>query len=119
MEEETHFSDQELLEAADGEVSASQAARIDRHLSRCWTCRARKQELENAMASFVHVYHEEYDGEIPPADGPRAMLRAQMSQLAHKPASSWRLHAMAARGEPEPSRPSLCAGWPSRSLRGS
>src|SRR5690242_20131530 len=48
-----HLSDQELLLAADGELSAQDTARIDSHLAACWTCRTRKHELEMAVAGFI------------------------------------------------------------------
>ena len=91
MNDETHLSDQELLEAADGEVNAVEASRIARHLEQCWSCRARQKELENAVVSFVRAYEEEFDGQVPPPDAPRALLRARMSQLAVTPASPWQL----------------------------
>jgi|ERR1700722_636103 hypothetical protein len=72
-----HISDQELMLALDGELPAQDAARVNAHLAECWTCRARRQEMENAIADFVRMPKPP----LPPADGPRALLKAQIAQL--------------------------------------
>lgn len=77
-----HLSDQELLLAADGELSTRAAGRVHSHLAACWSCRTRQQELERAIGEFVHEYGRHLDAQIPSADGPRALLKAQLAQLA-------------------------------------
>jgi len=79
---ESHLSDEQLLQFLDGESSARQAKRIQSHLSECWTCRSRQRELENAIAEFVRAYQQEQDAEMPPIAGPRAILKARLSQAA-------------------------------------
>src|SRR5271165_2152892 len=79
--EETHPTDQELLLAADGELSALRAARVAGHLTQCWPCRARKQELEEAVVDFVGLQRGQLDPRLPPAAGPRALLKAQLAEL--------------------------------------
>ena len=79
--EDCHLSDQELLLAADGELSARDTARVDSHLAACWTCRTRKHELETAVDDFIRRYRRTLDSRIPLADGPRALLKAQIAQL--------------------------------------
>lgn len=76
-----HLSDQELLLAADGELSPREAERIESHLVTCWTCRARKQELEAVIADFVGFQHTSFAAQVPASEGPRALLRAQLNQL--------------------------------------
>ena len=83
-----HISGQELLRAIDGELSAREAARIDAHLVACWTCRTRKQEIEGAITDFVRVRERNF--ELPPPDGPRAMLKARIAELAEKRPPIWR-----------------------------
>ena len=68
--------------ALDGELPAGEAERVQSHLVACWACRARKQELEAAIADFVSVQRSNMAEQIPPPDGPRALLRAQLNQLA-------------------------------------
>ncbi len=87
--EDHHLSDQELLLAADGELSARGAGRVQSHLAACWSCRARKQEMERAIGEFVRGHGQALDARIPPSDGPRALLKAQIAQLAATQATSW------------------------------
>lgn len=82
MLEEPHLSDQELLLAADGELSARDSDRVESHLAACWTCRVRKQEMENAIGDFVRVQRENIELQIPSPDGPRALLRARLGQVS-------------------------------------
>jgi hypothetical protein len=80
--DEIHLSDETLLLAADGELLPRDAARVTSHLQACWTCRARKQEIEAAVGEFVRIYRRTLDENIPSSDGPRALLRAQMAELS-------------------------------------
>ncbi|HLH03802.1 MAG TPA: hypothetical protein VKX25_13610 [Bryobacteraceae bacterium] len=94
---ESHLSDSQLVSAIDGELSQKDNILAQAHLAACWSCRARRQELESAIADFVRVHRERLDGTIPPEDGPRALLKARMAQLesAHgtrSPRLSW-LHS--------------------------
>ncbi len=80
--EDNHLTDEDLLLAADGELPARASARVQTHLAACWTCRARKQELEGAVGEFVRAYRHDLDDRCPSGDGPRALLKAQMGLLA-------------------------------------
>lgn len=87
--EESHLSDQELLLAVDGELSSRDRGRIESHLAACWTCRTRQQELEGAIGEFVRVHRRTFDRQIPSADGPRALLKAQIAQLTETQRIPW------------------------------
>jgi hypothetical protein len=87
--EDNHLSDQELLLAADGELSARATSRVQSHLEACWVCRTRQQELQRAIGEFVREYGRNPDVQIPPADGPRALLKAQLAVLAGAQRTSW------------------------------
>jgi hypothetical protein len=91
----THISDRDLLLAADGELEAVQAAEVRAHLEACWTCRARMKDLEDTIAGFIHAHHRSLDGQLPPAGGPRSLLRARMAQIAASapPRTRWRRSA--------------------------
>jgi anti-sigma factor RsiW len=91
LSDEPHLSRETLLMAIDGELAAREAARVEAHLTACWACRVRKQELEEAIAGFVHFEQQELDLRIPPAEGPRALLRARIRELAEAPhtAAGW------------------------------
>lgn len=82
LSEESHLSDEELLLAIDGELTARDTARAESHLVSCWRCRSRKQQLESAIGEFVQAHRNTVDAQVPSADGPRALLKAQLAQLA-------------------------------------
>jgi len=82
LRKDNHLTDQELLLAADGELSTRAAERVESHLAACWSCRTRKQQLDRAIGEFVREYGRNLDPQLPPADGPRALLKAQLAQLA-------------------------------------
>jgi hypothetical protein len=47
-------------------------------------------EIEGTIAGFVRAHRETHDSQLPSADGPRALLRAELAKLAHQPAAhSW------------------------------
>jgi hypothetical protein len=75
-----HLSDEELLRTLDGEASHAEA-----HLAECWTCRARKQELEHTIAEFVRLPKPA----LPTAEGPRALLKARLAQLREHRDTGW------------------------------
>jgi hypothetical protein len=88
---DTHLSDQELLLAADGELPTRRAAQVHAHLAACWDCRARIAEIEGTIADFARGHRQSLDPELPPIAGPRALLRAQLAELAsQRQGSSWR-----------------------------
>jgi hypothetical protein len=82
MRDDLHPSDQELLLAADGELSRREAGRVQAHLSSCWHCRTRMHEIETAIAEFTHAY-ETADEPLSPIDGPRALLKARLGEVSN------------------------------------
>jgi anti-sigma factor RsiW len=85
--EDLHPSDQELIQAADGELSAHRAVQIQTHLAACWNCRARKAAIEGTIVDFMQAWRGSLDPQLPSIEGPRALLRAQLSELASRPAT--------------------------------
>lgn len=73
--------------ALDGELSARQLARAESHLASCWACRTRQQDLEGTIGDFIRLHRSGFVDQIPPADGPRALLRAQLQQQSD---GNWR-----------------------------
>ncbi len=91
LNKDLHLSDQELLHAADGELSARRAGQVRAHLAACWDCRARMAEIEGTIADFARAHRQTLDPQLPPIRAPRALLRAQLAELATRPKiSSWR-----------------------------
>ena len=85
--EDAHLSDQQLLLDIEKELSAHDLKLVRVHLDTCWKCRTRRQELETAIADFVRSHQQEFDSRLPPASGPRALLKAQLAQLSVSPRS--------------------------------
>jgi hypothetical protein len=86
---DTHPSDQDLILAGDGELSPRRTDRLRKHLAGCWECRVRAQELETAISEFVHLHRRGLDPLLPPAAGRRALLKAQLNELASSHPASW------------------------------
>jgi hypothetical protein len=80
--QEIHVSDQELLLLEDGELPPGRCAEIRSHLEACWSCRTRVKEIENTISDFVHVHRSEFDPQLPPIAGPRALLKARLVESA-------------------------------------
>lgn len=85
LSHESHLSDQELVLAADGELSPARAERVAAHLQECWACRAHKQEFEEAIADFVRLHRGNLDPLLPQPAGPRALLKARLAEMAAAP----------------------------------
>jgi hypothetical protein len=77
-----HLTDEELLQSADGELSAKAASRVQSHMAECWSCRSRMRTIEESVAEFTRAHHESLDPRVPPPEGPRALLSFQMSKLS-------------------------------------
>jgi len=89
MKYDEHLPDQQLLLDVEGELSPRDEKRVRAHLAGCWKCRARRQELENAITGFVRVYQRESETKLPPVAGPRALLKAQLAQLSATAANGY------------------------------
>lgn len=91
LNEDRHMSDQEILQAADGELSSRRTAQVQAHLAACWNCRARMAEIEGTIADFTRAHRETLDLQLPPVAGPRSLLKAQLAQLAsEREVGHWR-----------------------------
>jgi hypothetical protein len=88
-EHESHISDRELVMAMDGELAKHDIKRVETHLESCWTCRSRRQELERAIADFVHLHRIRPELQRPPSPGPRALLKARLAELAQARPAPW------------------------------
>jgi len=84
-----HISDEDIVRSADGELSLQRAAEVDAHLQACWDCRARKEDIQSTITGLVRAHHAEFDGQLPPAAGPRALLRARLAQLGSEKRVEW------------------------------
>jgi hypothetical protein len=71
-----HISEQELVLAANGELSPARAVAVSRHVESCSQCCARLSAFEAALGEYLDAYHEELDARVP--DG--APARRNLSQ---------------------------------------
>lgn len=85
--------------AADGELPAVRAGQVAAHLTECWTCRARKAEIEESVGDFVRAYRANLDPLLPNPAGPRALLKAQLAErgLASRGFEQWWLQPVTLR----------------------
>ena len=93
LSQKSHLSDQDLVLAVDGELPPARADQVAEHLLECWPCRARKQEIEEAIADFVRLHRGSLDPLLPSPAGPRALLKAQIAEMASAPqpwSTRWR-----------------------------
>jgi hypothetical protein len=87
---DSHPSDEQLLLEVEGELSGNDQEALRSHLDACWTCRARRREIENSIADFIRVHQRELNAPLPPVAGPRALLKAKLAELsATPPRSGW------------------------------
>jgi hypothetical protein len=82
MHHDSHPSNDELLLAADGELSSRRCARVRAHLTSCWHCRTRMAEIEATIADFTLAYEASH-ASIPPIAGPRAQLKARLDEISN------------------------------------
>jgi hypothetical protein len=87
-----HLSDEELVLAADGELTPGRAVKMREHLAACPSCRARMDGIERVGAELSR-----FDPALPSVAGARASLRARLAELAAEPdRNAWRRMAFAA-----------------------
>jgi len=83
--ENSHLSDQQILLELEGEVDERQQTAIRAHLDACWQCRARRQEMEAAIAEFIRVHQRSQDTAVPPVAASLARLRARLAEASAAP----------------------------------
>jgi hypothetical protein len=78
-----HLCDDQLLLHASGELQDFSAELFSAHFESCPQCRARLRELESALGELAQAHSIALDSALPSADGPRALLKAQLAGLSH------------------------------------
>jgi hypothetical protein len=87
----THLSDDTLSRVVSGELPSARSRRAKRHLSKCWKCRSRHEELERAAMGFVELHKQIATPNPPEAPEWREMFLARLDQAASEiaPAPWW------------------------------
>jgi hypothetical protein len=78
----THLSDEQLVRLTDGEVHGREEARLREHLAACWSCRLRMREFDDAITEVAKVHRDSAGTQLPSPEGPRALLKARLRELA-------------------------------------
>jgi hypothetical protein len=77
-----HLRDDQLLLHASGELHESSAELLSAHFASCLQCKARLQELENALDKVTRAHRIALSTDLPSVAGPRALLKAQLARLS-------------------------------------
>src|SRR5215472_16571271 len=81
-----HLSDEDLVLAADGELSGRRKTEVSTHLESCPACRDRMFSRRTTIGDFVRARNHHLNAQLPPAAGPRAVFRSRLAELAREPA---------------------------------
>src|SRR6266446_10312799 len=86
----THLSDETLSDLVSGVLAGRKLRRAQVHLSKCWKCRSRHEQLERAAMEFVELHKQIITPNPPEASQWREMFLARLEQAAAEaPPSSW------------------------------
>src|SRR6266699_961123 len=86
----THLSDETLSDLVSGELAGGKLRRAQFHLSKCWKCRSRYEQLERAAMGFVELHKQIITPKPPEASRWREMFLARLDKAAAEvPSSSW------------------------------
>jgi anti-sigma factor RsiW len=55
-----HPDEDQLLLALERELPPDDAARVEKHLGNCWSCRARYEEMQRGILAFVEYREKRY-----------------------------------------------------------
>ena len=84
-----HSGEDVLLSLLDGELTMTQTRRVQKHLERCWTCRARRDELQNAISRFVGYRREIIAPFMPPPARDRERFLAKLDDVIAANKQPW------------------------------
>jgi hypothetical protein len=87
-----HCGEDVLLSLLDGELSIMQARRVQKHLERCWTCRARRDQLEKTIRRFVGYRTRLVRPHMPPPPNKRERFIASLNELIESRKQPWWSH---------------------------
>lgn len=89
-----HVSDEELIQASEGELAPARAREVELHLDGCARCRGRRQQLEQVLTGYIEARRAALDPLIPAGAGAEARLRAGFAS-ARESNTRWLLKRIA------------------------
>ncbi len=87
-----HVGEDILLSLLDGELSITQTRRVQKHLERCWTCRARRDEIQKTIGHFVGYRKQVIAPYMPPPPRGREMFLAKLNEMTAASKQPWWTH---------------------------
>lgn len=87
-----HVGEDDLLSLLDGELSIMQTRKVQKHLERCWTCRARRDELEKTIGRFIGYRKQIVAPHMPPPPRGREMFLAKLDEMIAARKQPWWNH---------------------------
>lgn len=83
--EEQHLTDEQLIRAADRELTPAEWPAAERHLAACLSCRERADALAASVAEFARAYRAASQISIQPQNFSRARLKARLAEAQGSP----------------------------------
>ena len=80
-QQDTHLSDEILLLSVDGELALRDVAQVKAHLEACWSCRARRDQVEESIAEVVQYRDLLLRPYLPPSRTGRSMFLGRLDEL--------------------------------------
>jgi hypothetical protein len=97
MSDYHHFTDEELLQAIDGELPPGLQAAVDVHLAECDACRARHAQIGRAALIMASIYHGDVSSEALGTQHARERLRGKLNEEFDHKGESWRVGLLSSR----------------------
>jgi hypothetical protein len=80
-QQDTHLSDEILLLSVDGELALRDVAQVKAHLEACWSCRTRRDQVEESIAEVVEYRDLLLKPYLPPSRAGRSMFLGRLDEL--------------------------------------
>jgi hypothetical protein len=84
-----HLSDEDLLLLTEGEICGARADEMRKHLAFCADCQLRGAQIAGTFSELAHLKNANFGIKIPSGSGPRALLKARLSEIASVEVKPW------------------------------